>query len=135
MAELKTQKNQGSIEDFLSSVENDTRREDSLEILKLMREITGDEGSMWGDSIVGFGDFSYTRSNNKEYQWFKTGFSPRKQNLTLYVMDGFESYNEILTRLGKYKTGKSCLYINKLSDVDQDVLRELIKNSVAHMER
>jgi len=134
MAELKTQKNDRRVEDFLEKVEHDTRRENSFEILDLMREITGDQGSMWGDSIVGFGEFSYTNSTKKEYKWFKTGFSPRKQNLTLYIMDGFAAYAEILSRLGKYKTGKSCLYINKLADVDLDVLRELIEASLEEME-
>ncbi len=134
MAELKTQKNDASIEDFLQGVENNTRRENSFEVLDLMREITGDQGSMWGPSIVGFGDFSYTNTTNKDYKWFKTGFSPRKQSMTLYIMDGFESYHEILSRLGKYKTGKSCLYINKLADVDRDVLRELIQASVDYLE-
>jgi len=133
MTELKTQKNDQSIEGFLDGVDHPTRRQDSFEVLRLMREITGDQGSMWGDSIVGFGDFSYTNTTKKEYKWFKTGFSPRKQSLTLYIMDGFESYDEILSRLGKYKTGKSCLYINKLADVDLNVLRELIKTSISHV--
>jgi hypothetical protein len=134
MAELKTQKNAANIEDFLNSVEHNIRREDGLAILELMREVTGEEGSMWGPSIVGFGDYSYTNTTQKEHKWFKTGFSPRKQNLTLYIMDGFDSYDEILSRLGKHKTGKSCLYINKLADVDLDVLRELIKASLRHMD-
>lgn len=133
MAELKTQKNDASIEKFLDAVEHPTRRENSFDILKLMRDVTGDSGSMWGPSIVGFGDLSYTNTTKNEYKWFKTGFSPRKQSLTLYIMDGFESYDEILSRLGKHKTGKSCLYINKLADVDPKVLRELIAASVAHM--
>ncbi len=135
MAELKTQQNDASIDDFLAGVDHQTRRENSFEILELMREITGDQGSMWGTSIIGFGDFSYTNTTNKEYKWFKTGFSPRKQNLTLYIMDGFDSYPEILSRLGKHKIGKSCLYINKLEDVDLAVLRELIEASLDHMER
>lgn len=134
MAELKTQKNPASVEDFLNSVEHDTRRENSFVILGMMREITGDRGSMWGDSIVGFGDFSYTNSTKQEFKWFKTGFSPRKQSMTLYIMDGFDSYDEILSRLGKFKTGKSCLYINKLDDVDPDVLRELIEVSLEKMD-
>jgi len=134
MAELKTQKNDASIEDFLQNVEHQTRRENSFEILELMRDITGEQGSMWGNSIVGFGDFSYTNSTRKEYKWFKTGFSPRKQSLTIYIMDGFEGYEDILSRLGKHKTGKSCLYINKLADVDREVLQELIIASVKHME-
>jgi len=134
MAELKTQKNDASIEDFLQNVEHQTRRENSFEILELMRDITGEQGSMWGNSIVGFGDFSYTNSTRKEYKWFKTGFSPRKQSLTIYIMDGFEGYEDILSRLDKHKTGKSCLYINKLADVDREVLQELIIASVKHME-
>ena len=134
MAELKTQRNDQNIERFLDSVEHPTRRQDSFEVLSLMREITGDQGSMWGDSIVGFGDFSYTNTTKKEYKWFKTGFSPRKQSMTLYIMDGFEAYDEILSRLGKHKTGKSCLYINNLEDVDLVVLRELVEASVAHMD-
>ena len=133
MAELKTQKNAASIENFLNAVDHPTRQQDSFEILEIMREITGDQGSMWGSSIVGFGDFSYTNTTKKDYKWFKTGFSPRKQSLTLYVMDGFEDYEEILSRLGKHSTGKSCLYINKLDDINRDVLRELIKSSVDHM--
>lgn len=135
MAELKTQKNDASIEEFLISVDHQTRREDSFVILDLMREVTRDPGSMWGTSIIGFGDFSYTNTTKKDYKWFKTGFSPRKQNLTLYIMDGFEEYEAILSRLGKYKIGKSCLYINKLADVDLDVLRELIEASVESMEK
>lgn len=134
MAELKTQKNDASIEKFLDAVEHPTRRENSFDILKLMRDVTGDSGSMWGPSIVGFGDLSYTNTTKNEYKWFKTGFSPRKQSLTLYIMDGFESYDEILSRLGKHKTGKSCLYINKLADIDLDVLRELIEASVKHID-
>ncbi len=135
MAELKTQKNNASIKEFLDAVEHSTRRKDSFRVLELMRDITGDQGSMWGDSIVGFGDFSYTNSTKQEYKWFKTGFSPRKQSLTLYIMDGFDTYNEILTRLGKHKIGKSCLYINKLDDIDLGVLRELIEMSMDHMDK
>lgn len=88
---------------------------------------------MWGESIVGFGDYSYTNTTKKEYKWFKTGFSPRKTSLTLYIMDGFAAYDEILSRLGKHKTGKACLYINKLADVDLEVLKELIQTSLKNM--
>jgi hypothetical protein len=129
MAELKTQKTDANVEDFLHGVDHQTRREDSLTLLKLIRGITGDPGFMWGSSIVGFGDFTYTNTTKKEYQWFKTGFSPRKNSLTLYIMDGFEGYDEIRSRLGKHKTGKSCLYINKLADINLDVLEELIATS------
>lgn len=88
---------------------------------------------MWGSSIVGFGDYHYKYESGREGDWFVTGFSPRKQNLTLYIMAGFDNYDQLLSRLGKYKTGKSCLYINKLDDVDLDVLKELVAQSAAHM--
>jgi hypothetical protein len=126
MSELKTQKTDASIEEFLESVEHPVRQQDSYEVLEIMREITGEKGSMWGGSIIGFGEFTYTNTTKKENQWFKTGFSPRKSSLTLYLMDEVDSHQEILSRLGKHKTGKGCLYINKLEDVDLDVLKELI---------
>lgn len=133
MAELKTRPNDQSVENFLNRVENDTKREDSFSILELMKEETGDEPIMWGDSIVGFGKYSYKYTSGREAEWFLTGFSPRKQNLTLYIMNGFEGYDELLGKLGKHSTGKSCLYIKKLEDVDQEVLRDLVNKSVAHM--
>ncbi len=118
----------------MDSVEHPTHRENSYELMEILRDITGDQGSMWGESIIGFGGLSYTNTTKKEFKWFKSGFSPRKQSLTLYIMDGFESDYEILSGLGKHKTGKSCLYINKLADVDLVVLRELIEISVKHIE-
>lgn len=133
MPALKTQKNDASVEAFLESVDPEKRREDSKAILKMMREVTGDEPSMWGASIIGFGSYRYKYADGRENAWFQTGFSPRKQNLTLYIMPGFDRYKDLLARLGKYKTGKSCLYINKLEDVDFDVLRELVKESVKVM--
>lgn len=133
MPALKTQKNDASVEAFLESVDPEKRREDSKVILKMMREVTGDEPSMWGASIIGFGSYRYKYADGRENAWFQTGFSPRKQNLTLYIMPGFDRYKELLARLGKFKTGKSCLYINKLEDVDFDVLRELVKESVKVM--
>jgi hypothetical protein len=133
MAELKTQPNEQNVENFLNGVENEAKREDSFSILELMKEETGAEPIMWGDSIVGFGRYHYKYASGREGEWFLTGFSPRKQNLTLYIMSGFEEYDELLGKLGKHSTGKSCLYIKKLEDVDQDVLRELVSKSVAHM--
>ena len=133
MTELKTQPNDQSVEDFLNRVENDTKREDSFTILELMKEETGAEPIMWGDSIIGFGTYHYKYASGREAEWFLTGFSPRKQNLTFYIMSGFEGYDQLLEKLGKHSTGKSCLYIKKLEDVDQDVLRELISKSVEHM--
>ncbi|MBP2031212.1 hypothetical protein J2755_002175 [Methanohalophilus levihalophilus] len=133
MAELKTRKNDASVEDFLNGVENEKKRNDSLEIVKMMQEVTGEEPVMWGDSIVGFGSYTYKYASGRTGDWMMVGFSPRKQNLTLYIMPGFDQYDELLGKLGKYTTGKSCLYIKKLEDVDQDVLRELVKQSVEYM--
>ena len=131
MSDLKTKKNNASVEGFLQSVENEKRRADSLVVLDLMKEVTNEEPAMWGTSIVGFGSYHYKYASGREGDWMKVGFSPRKQNMTLYIMDGFGSYDSPLQNLGKYRTGKSCLYINKLEDVDQTVLRELVRQSVA----
>ncbi len=133
MAELKTQKNDGDVIAFLNSVAHEKRRTDSFKVLELMKEVTGETPKMWGDSIIGFGQYHYKYASGREGDWFLTGFSPRKQSLTLYIMAGFDDYDELMSRLGKYKTGKSCLYINKLEDVDQDVLRTLVKKSAQHM--
>ena len=133
MSELKTQKHDGSVAAFLNSVENDRKRSDSFTLLELMQEVTGAEAAMWGSSIVGFGSYHYTYASGREGDWFVAGFAPRKQNLTLYIMAGFDGYETLLARLGKHKTGKSCLYINKLADVDMAVLRELVQRSVDHM--
>ena len=133
MAELKTKPTNHSVEAFLNSVADDQKRQDSFTILNLMAEVTGDEPQMWGDSIVGFGRYHYKYASGREGDWFLTGFSPRKQSLTLYIMAGFDDYDNLMAQLGKYKTGKSCLYIKKLKDIDQAVLRELVKQSVEHM--
>jgi hypothetical protein len=133
VAELKTQKNDASVEEFLNGVADERKRNDSFVILDLMRDVTGDEPAMWGSSIIGFGSYRYKYPSGREGEWFLVGFSPRKQNLTLYIMSGFDNYDMLLSELGKYKTGKSCLYINKLDDVDLATLRELIQQSVAHM--
>lgn len=133
MAENKTQKNDASVEDFLNSVENDRRREDSFVVLDMMKDITGEEPAMWGSSIVGFGTYHYKYDSGREGDMPIVGFSPRKQSLTLYIMTGFDDHKELRQKLGKHKVGKSCLYINKLSDVDEAVLREMVADSVAHM--
>jgi hypothetical protein len=133
MAELKTQKNDASVEAFLNSVPDEKKRQDSFALLDLMREITRDEPALWGNSIVGFGSYHYRYASGRENDWFQVGFSPRKQNLTLYIMSGFSAYDALLAKLGKHKTGKSCLYIKRLADVEIDVLRELVKQSVAHV--
>ncbi len=133
MAELKTRPNDQSVEAFLNSVEQGQKRDDSFAILELMEEATGEEAKMWGDSIVGFGTYRYKYASGREGDWMLTGFSPRRQNLTLYIMSGFDEYDALLDKLGKHKTGKSCLYINKLADVDVETLKELVRRSAEHM--
>jgi len=133
MAELKTKKNDASVVDFLATVTDETKRADAEIVLAMMREATGEEPVMYGGSIVGFGSYRYEYASGREGHWFLTGFSPRKQNLTLYIMPGFSAYGALLADLGKYKTGKSCLYIKKLADVDTAVLNQLIERSVAYM--
>ena len=135
MAELKTKRNKSDVKAFLNSVSDETKRQDSFTILELMKKVTGQEPEMWGDSIVGFGSYSYTNTTGKENTWFQTGFSPRKQNLTLYIMSGFDKYDELLGKLGKHSTGKSCLYVKKLEQIDMDVLEELVRQSVDHMKK
>ena len=132
---LKTTKNDQSVEDFLNRVDDEKKRTDSFSILRLMKDVTGEEPQMWGDSMIGFGTYQYTYASGREGEWFLTGFSPRKQNLTLYIMSGFSEYETLLEKLGKYKTGKSCLYLNTLEDVNLDVLEELVRLSCEHMEK
>lgn len=135
MADLKTQQNERDIVEFLNGVENEQRKADSFELLELFSRLTGEKPKMWGDSIVGFGTYHYKYSSGREGDWFLTGFSPRKQNLTIYIMPGFERYDGIMERLGKYKTGSSCLYVNKLTDVDRALLEELVVTSVKDMKK
>ena len=133
MTELKTKPTNKSVDQFLKKVENPTKREDSFKILELMKEVTKEEPVMWGDSIIGFGSYHYKYASAREGDWFRVGFSPRKQNLAIYLMIGFEKHQNLLKNLGKYKTGKSCLYINRLKDVDIQSLRELILESVKQL--
>ncbi|MHA1993031.1 MAG: DUF1801 domain-containing protein [Candidatus Hodarchaeales archaeon] len=130
MAELKTKKTDQNVETFLNSVTDPSRRADSFEVLKLLKEVTKEEPRMWGTSIVGFGDYHYKYKSGREGDWFLIGFSPRKQYLTLYIMSGFDKYEKILSELGKYKTGKSCLYLKRLSDVNTETLIKLASESV-----
>ena len=133
MAELKTKQNDQSVEAFLNRVEEERKRQDSFIILELMEQVTGEKPTMWGDSIIGFGNYHYRYGSGREGDWFLTGFSPRKQNLTLYIMLGFQEYDELLMRLGKHKTGKACLYINKVADIDLPTLKELVRQSAEHI--
>ena len=126
---LNTKLNDGDVRQFLNSVENEKRRVDAFQVLDMMSEVTGEEPKMWGSSIIGFGSYHYVYASGQDSDWMATGFSPRKTALTLYIMAGFPKFEELLDKLGKYKHGKSCLYINKLEDVDEVILRKLIKLS------
>lgn len=135
MSDLKTTPNSGDVDAFLKSVENETRRNDAFMLLDLFKNITRSEPQMWGSSIVGFDRYSYQNSKGKEQQWMITGFSPRKQSMTLYIMQGFDGYEEHLAKLGKVKTSKSCLYINRLSDIDMSALNSFLTMTVADMRK
>jgi hypothetical protein len=135
VAELKTRPNGRSVEAFLRSVQDEHERRDARTLLRLMRKATGAAPEMWGDTIVGFGRYHYKGRSGREGEWFLTGFSPRKQNLTLYIMPGFDRYGELLKKLGRHKTGKSCLYIKSLSDVHLPTLETLIRQSARVMAR
>ena len=131
MAELKTKKTDAPVEKFINSVPDEQKRKDAFVILEMMKKVTGDEPKMWGPSIIGFGDIHLKYASGRELDWMKMGFSPRKQNLTLYLTlgGGLGNFESVLKKLGKYKTGKGCLYINKLADVNTTVLLEMIKKA------
>lgn len=128
-ADLKTKKTSASVPDFIESIPDEKNRDDCRRLAAIMKKATGAEPRMWGANVVGFGDYHYKYESGRENDWFVTGFSPRKQNLTLYFMTGTERYASILDRLGKHKTGKGCLYVKKLDDIDLDVLEELVRTS------
>lgn len=134
MAEAKTRANDGDVEAFLAAVENDKRREDCRAVMQMLARITGETPTMWGGSIIGFGTYDYEYESGRTGSWPRIGCSPRKQSLTLYIMPGFDRYEEIMAKLGKYKTGKSCLYVNRLEDVDLGVLEELAVESLGYMD-
>lgn len=131
MAELKTKRTNDSVEKFLNSVADEARRKDCFRVLEIMKKETKSEPAMWGTSIVGFGSYHYKYPNGRELEWLLTGFSPRKDALTLYLMGGLQQHGALLKKLGKHKTGKGCLYIKKLDDVDISTLKQLIKQSIA----
>ncbi len=133
MYELKTKETDASVEVFLDSIEDKQRREDCKAVAQLMQQVTKEKPKMWGSSIVGFGQYHYKYASGHEGNAALTGFSPRKQALTLYIMGGFDTYNDLMSKLGTYKIGKACLYVKRLADIDQKVLKELIKQSVDHM--
>jgi len=130
MAELKTKPSDESVEEFLLQVPDERKRQDCFTLLEMMKTASGVPPKLWGGTMVGFGDEHYRYASGREGDWFLIGFSPRKQNLTLYLMYGVEDQKELLEKLGKHKTGKACLYINKLSDVDLTALDQLIRWSL-----
>jgi len=133
MSDSKSSANEARVVAFLDTVENATRREDARAVCALMKQITGEVPTMYGTSMIGFGSYHYKYASGREGDWFLTGLSPRKQNLVVYIMPGFSEYDDLMSKLGKHKTGKSCLYLNRLTDIDMDVLSKLIKRSVCYM--
>lgn len=134
-AELKTKPQKQTVAAFLKTLDNDARRKDAKIIDKMMQAITGCKGVVWGTSIVGYDSYHYVYASGREADWMITGFSPRKANLVLYIMSGFAQYEELMAKLGRYKTGKACLYINSLDQVDLKVLEKLITASVKMMRK
>lgn len=135
MAALKTRPGDASVDAFLDSVDNENRREDARRVAAMMQRVTQEAPTMWGDRIVGFGSYHYRYASGREGDWPLVGLSPGKRNLTLYIMPGFDDYQPLLARLGKHRTGKSCLYLNKLQGIDMRALEDLIRQSVADMRR
>ena len=133
MAENKTQPTTKSVPKFLERIEDPKRKADCIAVAALMERLSGSKPKLWGDSIVGYGDYHYKYASGREGDWFQVGFSPRKQNLTIYVMGYLENYVDILKGLGKYKHGKGYLYINKLEDIDMEVLENLISASIQQL--
>lgn len=135
MAELKTKQNEKSVADFLNAIKDETRREECRVVAKLMGDVTGHKPKMWGTGIVGFGAYHYKYASGREGDWPMIAFSPRKQNLTLYIMPGFERHDELMKKLGKHSVGKSCLYIKRLDDIHFPTLKKLVSESVKYMKK
>ena len=135
MNSVKTIPTSTNVKDFLKNIEHSQRRLDGFELLKIMKEITQEKPVMWGTSVVGFGSIHYKYKSGREGDFFKVGFSPRKRSLSVYLMTGFNQLKDLLEKLGKHKLGKACLYINKLDDVDLDVLREIIKRTLEELKK
>ena len=135
MAQRKTQKTTLSVTDFLNGIADKRKRADCKVIAKMMRAATGNRAAMWGSSIVGYGSYHYKYASGREGEFFECGFSPRAQNISIYIMPGFKGFGPFMKKLGKHKTGKSCMYIKRLEDVDESVLAKLIEESVKAMRR
>lgn len=135
MAEPKTKPTKESVVKFLNAIEDETKRKDCKTVTKLMEEVTGEKAVMWGTSIVGFGSYHYKYASGQEADWPRAGFSPRKQNLTIYIMGGFEKHPELMEKLGKYTTSKGCLYIKRLADIHLPTLKKLVRESVKYVKK
>ena len=135
MAELKTRQNNQSVASFIQSIEDPVKRKDCESLKRLMAKITRKRAKMWGDSIIGFGSYHYKYNSGREGDYFVTGFSPRKQNLTIYIMPGFSQYRQKLEKIGKHKTSVSCLYVKTLEQLDMELLSEIITDSVSRMKK
>jgi len=133
MADNKTVATAAPVEDFIDGVSDRQKRQDCLDMIALMRNVTGHEPKMWGSSLVGFGNYRYRYESGREGEMFLTGFSPRKSAFTIYIMPGFERYQALMKNLGPHRTGKSCLYVKNLEVIDRDILTEIIRDSVARM--
>jgi hypothetical protein len=133
MTEQKTKPTSQDVQAFLDSLDNEQKKQDAQTLLQLMQEVTGETPTMWGSSMIGFGSYHYKYATGREGDAFVAGFSPRKDNLTLYIMGGFDQYAPLLEKLGKHKIGKACLYVKKLSDVDLDTLKEMVRRSAEHI--
>lgn len=131
MAEPKTKPSGDDVAAFIAAIPDETQRQDAATLATLMERATGSPPALWGGKMVGFGSYHYHYASGREGDWFVVGFAPRSRNLTLYIMDGFDGYTELLGRLGKHSTGKACLYVKGLADLDLDVLTELVNRSVA----
>ena len=132
MVELKTKENSASVVKFINSVDDENKKKDSKKLLDIFKKITKNNPKMWGASIIGFGKIHFKYKSGREGDWMATGFSPRKQSISLYILAGFKGKDNLLKKLGKHKTGRGCLYINKLEDVDMSILKKLIKDSYEH---
>lgn len=135
MAHNKTQPTQQKVSEFIAGIEDKVKRDDCRELMKLMSKITGNRAKMWGPGIVGYGTYHYKYESGREGDFFLTGFSPRKQALSIYIISGFDINPQLMEKLGKYKTGKSCLYVKRLDDLDRSVLAQLVEESVAYMRK
>ncbi|NKB37311.1 MAG: DUF1801 domain-containing protein [Gammaproteobacteria bacterium] len=135
MSELKTKKNKASVREFIDSIEDSEKKKDCKQLATMMRKLSGKRAAMWGDSIVGFGEYHYKYKSGREGDWPVTGFSPRKQNISIYIMPGFSKYKKQLAKLGKHKHSVSCLYIKRLSDIDVEALKEIVADSIERMTR